>query len=71
MNLFLTDEEVADLTGYKQASKQVAMLRRQGVPFHVNASGHPKVARAIVEGLRASEPAKPKQWSPSWAGSQQ
>ena len=65
--LFLTEHELADLTGYKQAGKQVAMLRRQGVPFHVNAAGHPKVARAILEGKNVAPP--PKSWSPSGAGS--
>ncbi len=65
--MFLTAAEVTDLTGYKQASKQVAMLRRQGVPFHINAAGHPKVARAIIEGMRAAVPDKPKTWTPSWA----
>ena len=69
--MFLTDEEVADLTGYKQASKQVAMLRRQGVPFHVNAAGHPKVARAILEGARQQTDSKRiATWSPSWADNQ-
>ena len=63
--MFLTPEEVTDLTGYKQASKQVAMLRQQGVPFHVNAAGHPKVVRATLEGK--PQPAPVKSWSPSWA----
>jgi hypothetical protein len=65
--LFLTDDEVTELTGYRQAGKQVAMLRRQGVPFHVNAAGHPKVARAILEGSRAKTLEQYKTWEPSWA----
>lgn len=65
--MFLTELEVADLTGYKQPSKQVAMLRRQGIPFHINAAGHPKVARAILEGAR-QKTKEPATWSPSWAG---
>jgi hypothetical protein len=63
--MFLTDKEVAALTGYKQASKQIAMLRRQGVPFHVNAAGHPIVASAVFEGAKSA--AAPKTWTPSWA----
>jgi len=67
--MFLTDEEVADLTGYRQPSKQVAQLRQQGIPFHTNAAGHPKVARAILEGKHAQPVVAPaKSWSPSWAG---
>ena len=66
--MFLTPEELAELTGYRQASKQIVMLRKQGIPFHVNAAGHPKVARAIIEG-KHTQPATPaaKSWSPSWA----
>lgn len=68
--MFLDDEELAELTGYRQAGKQVAMLRKQGIPFHVNAAGHPKVARAIIEGKHTKEPAAVKDWTPSWAGNQ-
>jgi hypothetical protein len=66
--MFLSEDELADLTGYKQARKQIAMLRRQGVPFHVNAAGHPKVARAIIEGRTTPATSTPKTWSPSWVG---
>lgn len=66
--MFLTDAELYELTGYRQPSKQVAMLRRQGVPFHVNAAGHPKVARAILERPASKDTSKPqKTWTPTWA----
>lgn len=65
--MFLTDEELYQLTGYKQPSKQVAMLRCQGVPFHVNAAGHPKVARAVLEGGKQTDSKRIATWSPSWA----
>jgi hypothetical protein len=65
--MFLTEKEVSDLTGYKQPSKQVEMLRRQGIPFHVNAAGHPKIARAIIEGKTAKPEPTQKTWTPSWA----
>lgn len=68
--MFLTEDEVSDLTGYKQPRKQVAMLKMQGVPFHVNAAGHPKVARAIIEQRHAKAAKTVKEWTPSWAGSQ-
>jgi hypothetical protein len=64
--MFLTAAELAELTGYKQATKQVAMLRRQGIAFFTNAAGHPKVARAVIEGRNQPE-VKPKSWTPSWA----
>lgn len=64
--MFLKPEELIELTGYKQAAKQTAMLRRQGIPFHVNAAGQPKVARAMIEGMRQPK-ADPPTWSPRWA----
>jgi hypothetical protein len=42
----------------------------QGVPFHINAAGHPKVARAIIEQRYAKAAAKVKEWAPSWADKQ-
>lgn len=63
--MFLDDEELYILTGYRWHSKQVAELRRQGVPFRVNAAGRPAVARAAIEG--GKQPTVPKTWEPSWA----
>lgn len=67
--LFLTDDEVAELTGYRQRRKQVEMLKRQRVPYHVNAAGQPKVARAVLEGARGDRNGQAKGWTPSWADS--
>ena len=68
MTMFLDAEEMADLTGYKQAAKQIEQLKRQKIPFHINAAGHPKVARAILEGQRQpAEKPKAATWNPSWA----
>lgn len=73
--MFLTDEELFTLTGYRQPSKQAAHLKAQRIPFHTNRAGHPRVAKAVLEGLRAkapgNAPANKSTWSPSWAGSQQ
>lgn len=66
-DLFLTDDELATLTGYRQPSKQVAHLKAQRIPYHTNRAGHPRVARAVLEGKRTAEP-KQASWSPSWAG---
>lgn len=66
--MFLSDEEIYDLTGYHQPTKQAAMLRKQGIPFHVNAAGHPKVARAIIEGKHAKQRIA-NDWTPAWAAS--
>ena len=67
--MFLTEAELVVLTGFHQASKQAQQLRAQGIPFHLNRAGHPRVARAIFEGRRVVEQAKPT-WSPLWAGNQ-
>lgn len=48
--IFLDPEDVRVLTGKAQKAKQVQQLRKMGVPFFVNASGHPIVTCAAVEG---------------------
>lgn len=57
MSLFLTPEEIEDLTGIKRGRDgksrgqlQCDHLRKQGIPFFPNAAGEPKVARAFIEG---------------------
>ncbi len=50
-NLFLTSEELAQLTGRKLKSQQIKWLKTSGLPFWVNARGHPVVTRAAVHGL--------------------
>jgi hypothetical protein len=50
--IFLEPAEVRALTGKAQKTKQVEQLRKMGIPFFVNAAGHPIVARAAVEGSR-------------------
>lgn len=61
--VFLEPEELAVLTGRKMKSVQVKILRMMGIPFHVNASGHPVVTRSAVEGRKEEKAAK-KQWQP-------
>jgi len=65
--MFLEPAELRILTGRAQKARQVEQLRRMGIPFHVNASGHPIVARAVIEG-NSSQAAPPKPtWEPDWA----
>jgi hypothetical protein len=47
--LFLTDEELLSLTGYRIARYQVAWLTNRGWKFETNAAGAPRVARAYFE----------------------
>jgi len=66
-DLFLSDPELAKLTGFKIKSKQIVRLRAQGIPFQVNASGHPVVTRAAVEGRK--DPADAESgWTPGLVG---
>lgn len=55
--LFLTDQELARLTGYKIKSRQIAWLRSQGNPFRVSGTGHPVVTRVAIEGPSIGLPA--------------
>lgn len=43
--MFLTPDELRELTGYRLPGKQIAWLRRYGWRYAVNAAGHPRVAR--------------------------
>lgn len=70
--MFLTPEELADLTGIRKGRHghtrgqlQAEHLRRIGIPFWLNAAGEPKVARAYFEGQR--QPEKPARWVPAKA----
>lgn len=47
--LFLSAEEIVELTGYRLAKFQVAWLRKRGWRFETNAAGAPRIARAYFE----------------------
>lgn len=46
--MFLTEEEVAELTGYKRARDQVRWLERERFGFVIDGNGRPKVLREVV-----------------------
>lgn len=46
-NLFLTQEELLELTGYKYAKRQREWLTSEGVPFSANRMGRPMVKRCL------------------------
>lgn len=46
--MFLTRDEMADLTGYKKPSAQIKWLRTEKFSFAVGGDGHPKVLRQVV-----------------------
>lgn len=64
-DLFLDDDELAQLTGRKTKSRQVAWLKDSGIPYRVNATGHPVVTRTAIEGrIVADKPPEPQPWVP-------
>lgn len=46
--MFLTPDELAQLTGYKTSGRQIDWLRRHGITFTINALGRPVVPREAV-----------------------
>lgn len=69
--LFLDDAELHRLTARKYKSKQIEWLRAQGIPFRINATGHPVVTRAVVEGRSTGAdmlPPMATRWTPSVMG---
>ena len=47
--MFLTPDELVELTGYKRPSAQARWLRDRRWRFELNAAGQPRVARAYLE----------------------
>jgi hypothetical protein len=71
MSMFLTAEEVTELTGIKtgrggrtRSQLQVQHLRQQGIKFWTNARGDPVVSRAQFTGEPATAE-QSKRWEPS------
>lgn len=67
----LDDAALARLTGRRQKSRQIEWLRTEGLPFRVNATGHPVVTWAAVEGKQdapAAAPAPARGWKPRVIG---
>lgn len=65
--LFLTADQLRTLTGCAHKAKQVAQLRRMGIPFWVNARGAPVVACSAVQGATSAPAAAEKPargWTP-------
>jgi hypothetical protein len=47
--MFLSDDEVADLTGYQLPAYQRRWLIGNSYPFEIDAHGRPKVLRSYTE----------------------
>lgn len=62
--MFLNRDEIVTLTGRKSKGHQIDALRKMGLPFFVNACGHPVVTRCAVEGRPKLTEPPPPAWSP-------
>lgn len=52
--MFLTPDEIAELTGLKRPRAQVFWLRANGWPVETDAAGRPKLLRSVVEARMGS-----------------
>lgn len=57
--VFLTSEQLLQLTGYRQPAAQIRWLRRQGITHWVRADGHPSVPESALSGDRTELRARP------------
>lgn len=48
MSLFLTKQELAELSDKRKADAQIRWLQNRKIPFEVSGAGQPKVLRAVV-----------------------
>ncbi len=69
--LFLSEDEVAELTGIVRGARgkpkhllQIAQLRAMRVPFVVNARGRPIIVRQVLQGSQQPMPAA-TEWQPA------
>lgn len=63
--MFLTDDEIAELTGYSQKSKQIQALIQMKIPHNVRPSdGKPRVMVAVLTGS-ANDEHPPEDFQPN------
>ena len=49
MGLFISSDEIQELTGFKKKSLQIKQLKKLGIPFQVNRLGIPIVLQDSVQ----------------------
>ena len=54
--MFLTDDQLAVLTGYKRRHKQIEWLRERKIRLEVSAAGFPVVATREIERRLVQDP---------------
>jgi len=64
--LFLTQDEIKELTDLKIPSAQIRWLKSHSYPFEIGASGKPKVLRSLVMERLQQRASAPKQTEPNF-----
>jgi hypothetical protein len=64
--MFLTAEEIEQLTGYLINTKQIEWLRNRVWKYEVSRTGRPVVLRSYAES-KLSDEARNQEWSPNVA----
>jgi hypothetical protein len=65
-SLFLTAEELRELTGFALKSRQMEQLRSMGIPFFINGCDRPVVTRFSIVGETNQKPLPQKiEWKPA------
>ena len=62
---FLTEPEIAQLTGLKRKTAQVRWLRDSGIPFRVNHAGRPVICRSALDGGKKQPISSASEWTPA------
>lgn len=66
-SVFLTEEELTELTGCKRPKDQLAALRRQGLNPAVRRDGRPRLLRSVLERYQLGQPHRPRDTQePNW-----
>ena len=56
--MFLTPDELEELTERMRKVDQVTWLRKNRIPYLIGANGHPRVSRAYIENMLSARPDK-------------
>lgn len=65
MSIFLTKDDVAELTGWKTKAKQIQQLRTMRLIFWINGHGVPVVPRSAIEGRSEPKAEKAERFIPN------
>jgi hypothetical protein len=66
MSIFLSRDEIKDLTGYVRAADQVRWLKSHRITHLVNAAGIPIVSRATIENVLGLPGTSSAPSEPNW-----